>query len=68
MLYEAEKGDFTLALAGDTMLTRKLRPFREKRFLDLRQIITACDAAFANLEGTVHTGTKEHRGSPKEPS
>jgi poly-gamma-glutamate synthesis protein (capsule biosynthesis protein) len=55
VLYEAEKGDFTLALAGDTMLTRKLRPFREKRFLDLRQIITACDAAFANLEGTVHT-------------
>ena len=32
MLYEAEKGDFTLALAGDTMLTRKLTPLRRKGF------------------------------------
>ena len=55
MLYEAEKGDFNLALAGDTMLTRKLTLFREERFLGLRQIMTGCDAAFANLEGTVHT-------------
>jgi poly-gamma-glutamate capsule biosynthesis protein CapA/YwtB (metallophosphatase superfamily) len=55
VLYEAEKGDFTLALAGDTMLTRKLTPFKEERFLGLRQIINGCDAAFANLEGTVHT-------------
>lgn len=55
MLYQAEKGDFTLALAGDTMLTRKLKPFKEERFLALREIINGCDAAFANLEGTVHT-------------
>jgi poly-gamma-glutamate capsule biosynthesis protein CapA/YwtB (metallophosphatase superfamily) len=55
MLYEAEKGEFSLALAGDTMLTRKLMPFKEERFLALRKILTGCDAAFANLEGTVHT-------------
>jgi poly-gamma-glutamate synthesis protein (capsule biosynthesis protein) len=55
MLYEAEKGDFSLALAGDTMLTRKLKPFREERFLALRKLLTGCDAVFANLEGTVHT-------------
>jgi poly-gamma-glutamate synthesis protein (capsule biosynthesis protein) len=55
MLYEAEKGEFTMALAGDTMLTRKMRPFREERFLALRKILTGCDAVFANLEGTVHT-------------
>jgi poly-gamma-glutamate synthesis protein (capsule biosynthesis protein) len=54
MLYEAEKGEFTLALAGDTMLTRKLTPFKEERFMALRGILTGCDAAFANLEGTVH--------------
>ena len=41
-------------LAGDTMLTRKLT-LKEERFLELRQIINGCDAAFANLEGTVHT-------------
>ena len=41
MLYEAEKGDFTLALAGDTMLTRKLTPFKEERFLGCVRLSTA---------------------------
>jgi poly-gamma-glutamate capsule biosynthesis protein CapA/YwtB (metallophosphatase superfamily) len=54
MIYEAEKGNFTIALAGDTMLTRKLTPFKEDRFLSLREILRSADAAFANLEGTVH--------------
>jgi poly-gamma-glutamate capsule biosynthesis protein CapA/YwtB (metallophosphatase superfamily) len=54
MAYDAEKGDFTIALAGDTMLTRKLTPFKEERFLALREILRSADAAFANLEGTVH--------------
>jgi poly-gamma-glutamate capsule biosynthesis protein CapA/YwtB (metallophosphatase superfamily) len=54
MTYAAEKGDFTIALAGDTMLTRKLTPFKEERFLALRAILRNADAAFANLEGTVH--------------
>ncbi len=55
MLYDAEKGEFNLALAGDTMLTRKLTPFKEERFLAMREILSRCDAVFANLEGTVHT-------------
>ena len=55
MVYDAEKGNFTIALAGDTMLTRKLTPFKEERFLSLREILRSADAAFANLEGTVHT-------------
>ena len=54
MVYEAEKGNLTIALAGDTMLTRKLIPFKEEKFLQLREILCAADAAFANLEGTVH--------------
>ena len=54
MPYEAEKGNFMLALAGDTMLTRKLIPFKEEKFLRLREILRGADAAFANLEGTVH--------------
>jgi len=53
--YDAERGNFTLALAGDTMLTRKLIPFKEETFLRLREILRSADAAFANLEGTVHT-------------
>jgi poly-gamma-glutamate capsule biosynthesis protein CapA/YwtB (metallophosphatase superfamily) len=55
MVYDAEKGNFTIALAGDTMLTRKLTPFKEERFMALREILRSADAAFANLEGTVHT-------------
>ena len=55
MTYQAEKGNFTVALAGDTMLTRKLTPFKEERFLQLRDILRGADASFANLEGTVHT-------------
>ena len=54
MVYQAEKGHFTIALAGDTMLTRKLTPFKEERFLKLRDILRSADASFANLEGTVH--------------
>jgi len=55
MIYQAEKRNFTIALAGDTMLTRRLPPFKEERFLALRELLRANDAAFANLEGTVHT-------------
>jgi poly-gamma-glutamate capsule biosynthesis protein CapA/YwtB (metallophosphatase superfamily) len=55
MIYAAEIGNFTIALAGDTMLTRKLTPFNEERFLALREILRGADAAFTNLEGTVHT-------------
>ncbi len=55
MTYQSESGDFTIALAGDTMLTRKLTPFKEKRFLALRDTLRGADAVFANLEGTVHT-------------
>jgi poly-gamma-glutamate capsule biosynthesis protein CapA/YwtB (metallophosphatase superfamily) len=55
MTYQSEKGNCTIALAGDTMLTRKLTPFNEERFLKLREILCHADAGFANLEGTVHT-------------
>ncbi|MSP39075.1 MAG: CapA family protein [Deltaproteobacteria bacterium] len=55
MTYQSEKGNFTIALAGDTMLTRKLMPFKEEKFLQLRDIFRGADASFANLEGTIHT-------------
>jgi poly-gamma-glutamate synthesis protein (capsule biosynthesis protein) len=55
MPYEADAGNFAIALAGDTMLTRKLTPFKEPSFLKLREILHYVDATFVNLEGTVHT-------------
>jgi poly-gamma-glutamate capsule biosynthesis protein CapA/YwtB (metallophosphatase superfamily) len=55
MPYESDAGNFAIALAGDTMLTRKLTPFKEASFLKLREILHSVDATFVNLEGTVHT-------------
>ena len=54
MLYDSEKGDFTIALAGDCMPTRRLSVFREERYQALVDILQGADAAFANLETTVH--------------
>lgn len=55
MLYDAERGDFTIALTGDCMLTRRLSVFGEERFQALVNILRETDATFTNLETTVHT-------------
>lgn len=61
MLYESEKGDFTIALTGDCMLTRRLSVFSEQRYLGLVKILKEADATFTNLETTVRT---RDEGSP----
>ncbi len=61
MLYDSEKGDFTIALTGDSMLTRRLSIFREERYQALVNILRGADVAFTNLETTVHTWDE---GSP----
>lgn len=53
MGYESEKGDFTIACAGDTMLTRRLSIFDEPEFLAVRKIFQEADAGFVNLESVV---------------
>lgn len=53
MRYTSEKGDFTAALAGDCMLTRRLSVYDEPEFLALAKIFREADAGFVNLEGTV---------------
>lgn len=44
MLYDAERGDFTIALTGDCMLTRRLSVFGEERFQALVNILRETDA------------------------
>ncbi|MBI2986031.1 MAG: CapA family protein [Deltaproteobacteria bacterium] len=61
MLYDAETGDFAIALTGDSMLSRRLTVFREERYQALLSILREADAAFTNLETTVHTWDE---GSP----
>ena len=53
MIYDAEKGDFTIALTGDSMLTRKLSNFDEPAYLELVRLLRGADACFGNLESTV---------------
>lgn len=54
-MYDAEAGDISLALVGDCLLTRRLRVFREARFLRLREILGGADATFANFESNVQS-------------
>jgi len=53
MLYESEKGNCKIALAGDSMLTRKLSTFTEERYQALVALLRGADACFTNLETTV---------------
>ncbi len=53
MPYASDTGDFSIALAGDCMLTRPLRVHDEPAFLALAKIFRDCDAGFVNLETVV---------------
>jgi poly-gamma-glutamate capsule biosynthesis protein CapA/YwtB (metallophosphatase superfamily) len=53
-MYEADEGNLSIALAGDTIPTRRLSVYREERFLKIKEILSRADAAFANLEAPVH--------------
>ena len=60
-IYRSELGDLTLALAGDTMLTRALKPFTEENFLALVELVRSADIAICNLETSVRD---DHEGFP----
>lgn len=53
MTYASEAGNFSIALSGDCMLTRRLATFGEPAFLALAQLFRDCDAGFGNLETVV---------------
>jgi poly-gamma-glutamate synthesis protein (capsule biosynthesis protein) len=61
MLYDAERGDFSLMLLGDVMPTRRLAVFGEERYLQLRNLCASADATFANLETAVHRYLEGHQ-------
>lgn len=44
----------TLALTGDTIITRQLEPYDEPNFLALVELLRGADAAFTNLELNLH--------------
>ena len=45
---------FTMALTGDSIITRKLSPYREPQFLAMIAMIRNADMAFTNLEMLFH--------------
>ncbi len=46
--------DFTFALTGDSIITRKLSVYNEPNFLRIIDLIRGADAAFTNLEMLFH--------------
>ncbi|CAN5481684.1 CapA family protein [soil metagenome] len=52
-LYAADSGCISMALVGDAMLSRALRPFTEPDYLALVDLLRNADLSFANLESTV---------------
>lgn len=54
-MYEAETGEMSVALLGDTTPAQRLAGFREPRYLAIRDLLSVADAVFTNLEASVHT-------------
>ena len=52
--YESATGNITMAFAGDAMITRALKPFQERQFLDLRKLFHSADVGIANGEMLFH--------------
>ena len=54
MLYEAERGDMSIAVVGDAMISRRMSPYREPDFLKLVELLRSADLSIANLEFLFH--------------
>jgi poly-gamma-glutamate synthesis protein (capsule biosynthesis protein) len=54
MPYESRTGDITMAFTGDAMISRALKPFREERYLQLRDLLHSADARVTNGEILFH--------------
>jgi poly-gamma-glutamate capsule biosynthesis protein CapA/YwtB (metallophosphatase superfamily) len=47
-------GDLIIAATGDSLITRRLSVHTEPEFLQIVEILRSADAAFTNLETTIH--------------
>lgn len=54
MTYDAERRDISIAVGGDAMITRRMRPFQEKSFLRLTRVLREADVSVVNLEMLFH--------------
>ena len=54
MLYEAESGDISMAITGESLITRGMSVFREPRFTTMREQLHGSDVRFTNAEMLFH--------------
>ena len=50
----AGQAEFSLALTGDSLITRPLSPYKEPEYQKLIELLRSQDAAFTNLEMSLH--------------
>ena len=54
MIYESSEGNITIAVAGDSMITRPMSMYKEEQFLELVTLLRSADASIVNLEMLFH--------------
>ncbi len=55
MIYDSAQGNITIAVAGDSMITRPMRHFKEERsFIELVRVLRGAHASVVNLEMLCH--------------
>ena len=54
MIYQAERGEISIAVGGDAMITRRMKAFQEPGFLKLIDILRKADVSVVNLEMLFH--------------
>jgi poly-gamma-glutamate synthesis protein (capsule biosynthesis protein) len=54
MAYDSEQGEIVMALGGEAMISRALRPYTEERFLAVRELLHTAEVRFANGEMLFH--------------
>ena len=54
MAYEAEAGDISIALVGDSMINRRLTGFREPEYLAMVELLQSADLSLTNLETQIN--------------
>jgi poly-gamma-glutamate synthesis protein (capsule biosynthesis protein) len=60
MLYDSQSRDITMALTGESLITRSLSPFKEGGFLNIVDLLRNADVSFTNAEMLFH----DYEGSP----
>ena len=54
MIYDTERRDISIAVGGDAMITRRMRPFKEEAFSRLTDVLRSADVSVVNLEMLFH--------------